>query len=58
MKNDSEGMEQSSKREPDGKGGFKVRKDSGLQKDLTVDNKTVYADDDNDGEKPKTEAVS
>jgi len=35
MKNDSEGHNQSSKREPDGKGGFKNRKDSGLQKDLT-----------------------
>jgi hypothetical protein len=35
MKNDSDGHNQSSKREPDGKGGFKNRKDSGLQKDLT-----------------------
>lgn len=44
MKNDSEGMNQSSKREPDGKGAYKNRKDSGLQKDLTV-SKDVYADD-------------
>ena len=35
MKSDSEGHNQTSKREPDGKGGFKNRKDSGLQKDLT-----------------------
>jgi outer membrane biosynthesis protein TonB len=35
MKNDSDGHNQSSKREPDGKGGFKNRKDSGLQKELT-----------------------
>jgi ABC-type nickel/cobalt efflux system permease component RcnA len=52
MKNDSEGMNQGSKREPDGKGGFKNRKDSGLQKDLTVDNETVYSTD------GKTESVS
>lgn len=50
MKNDSEGMNQSSKREPDGKGAYKNRKDSGLQKDLTTSSET-YAEDN------KTESV-
>jgi hypothetical protein len=57
MKNDSDGMNQGSKREPDGKGGFKNRKDSGLSKDLSTDADSVYANDGEDG-KPKTEAVS
>lgn len=52
MKNDSEGMNQGSKREPDSKGAFKNRKDSGLAKDLSVDNETVYSTDN------KTESVS
>jgi len=52
MKNDSEGMNQGSKREPDGKGAFKDRKDSGLAKDLSADTEKTYAED------GKTEAVS
>lgn len=51
MKADSPGQNQSSKREPDGKGAYKLRKDSGLQKDLTQTTQ-VYADDE------QTEAVS
>lgn len=50
MKKDSKGMNQTSKREPDGKGAFKNRKDSGLQKDLSSSS-AVYADD------KKTESV-
>ena len=57
MKSDSEGTNQSSKREPDGKGAFKNRKDSALQKDLSTDTDSVYANDGEDG-KPKTESVS
>lgn len=54
MKNDSEGHNQSSKREPDAKGAFKNRKDSGLQKDLTVDNESVYSKEEEGG---KVESV-
>lgn len=52
MKNDSEGHNQGSKREPDGKGAFKNRKDSGLAKDLSSAPDQVYAED------GKTESVS
>lgn len=51
MKNDSEGMNQSSKREPDAKGAYKNRKDSGLSKDLSSSG-DAYAED------GKTESVS
>lgn len=51
MKNDSEGMNQSSKREPDAKGAYKNRKDSGLSKDLSSSG-DAYAEDN------KTESVS
>lgn len=50
MKNDSDGMNQTSKREPDGKGAYKNRKDSGLSKDLSTTSQ-VYSDDE------KTESV-
>ena len=40
MKEDSPGMQQTSKREPDSKGGYKNRLDSGLQKDLTPSTET------------------
>jgi len=52
MKNDSEGMNQGSKREPDSKGAFKNRKDSGLSKELSDAPEQTYAED------GKTEAVS
>ena len=52
MSNESEGMNQGSKREPDGKGAFKNRKDSALQKDLSRNPDDVYAED------GKTESVS
>ena len=52
MSNESEGQNQGSKREPDGKGAFKNRKDSGLSKDLSTEPEKVYAED------GKTEAVS
>lgn len=52
MSNESEGQNQGSKREPDGKGAFKNRKDSGLSKDLSTDPEKVYAED------GKTEAGS
>jgi len=51
MSNESEGQNQGSKREPDGKGAFKNRKDSGLAKDLSSSPDQVYAED------GKTEAV-
>lgn len=44
MKEDSPGMQHSSKREPDSKGGYKNRLDSGLQKDLTPSTET-HAED-------------
>jgi hypothetical protein len=52
MSNESDGQNQSSKREPDGKGAFKNRKDSGLQKELSTSPDQTYAED------GKTEAVS
>lgn len=52
MKNDSEGMNQGSKREPDAKGAYKNRKDSGLSKDLSSSGE-IYADD----KSPKIESV-
>lgn len=52
MSNESEGQNQGSKREPDGKGAFKNRKDSGLAKDLSTNTDEVYAED------GKTESVS
>jgi hypothetical protein len=52
MSNESEGQNQGSKREPDGKGAFKNRKDSGLSKELSTDPEKTYAED------GKTEAVS
>ena len=52
MSNESEGQNQGSKREPDAKGAFKNRKDSGLSKDLSYSTDEVYAEDN------KTESVS
>jgi hypothetical protein len=52
MSNESEGQNQGSKREPDGKGAFKNRKDSGLAKDLSSSPDQVYSED------GKTESVS
>lgn len=44
MKEDSPGMQHTSKREPDSKGAYKNRLDSGLQKDLTP-NKQQFDED-------------